>query len=448
MWAVFNAYINVGVKWMVEVGAHALLPILCAAFAGGVLVRIIIYLTVKAEAAFALEFEKRVHKHLADPKYEPGVTSFHELTRKLLERTFDEHYNMRRKHRRRRFDQITSITDRIFLVVEGASRLISDTLSQTKYLRKDGQPPRFVDIAKFVFESNPVFNRVLGVLPLGMFNDMLNILPGLFVVGGIFGTFLGVMSALPELSHIDLNDAALTKTVMDKFLLNMAFSMGAWGIGIIFGVMLTVINAMLNPEGIYYAMVNKYTSALEFLWNDTTTNEVTNDAAYPTDRRAVAFSNLPKKGQPEAAASAPAPIRAEQPSRTMAVAPAPPPPEPKSAPEVIYAPPPAQPAASVSAPDNPFTEEELQGLGDVFEKMDAAFTELDAEAAPVPPEEDRLAVLRHRLAVLDSYLVKADEDKATGLMSEEMWKDETQAYRQEREHVEAQIRDIETKRAA
>ncbi len=447
MWLVFNQYINQGVRLMVEVGGHALLPILCAAFVLGVTIRLIIFLTVKAESAFALEFEKRVHKYLADPSYIPNVSSFHELTRKLLERTFEEHYNLRRKHRRRRFDQITSISDRVFLVVEGARRLIGDTLSQTKYLRKGGQTPRFVDISKFVFESNPVFNRVLGLFPLGMFNDLLNILPGLFVVGGIFGTFLGVMSALPELSHIDMNDVAKTKDVMDKFLLNMAFSMGASSIGIIFSVMLTIINAMLNPEGIYYAMVNKFSSALEFLWNDTSNNDVAEETVYSTDRRAVVYTNESAKrvqGTVPSAAPKVTPVPSEPvtaPVEAAVAASAPP-----AAPEVNEVwpmPPPRQ--------EPPAPEPDVEAFDDVFERRDDALSSLDpsSPAAPAPADlDDRLAVLRHRLQVLDSYLVKANEDRASGLMSDIMWEEETTAYRLERGQVDARLRELETKKAA
>lgn len=438
MWLLLNQNINVGVQYVVDFGNNALMPLMCLAFVGGLLIRFIIYFTVKAEAAFALEFEKRVHKHLADPKYQPGITSFHELTRKILERTHEEHYNLRSKHRRRRFDQITSITDRIFLIVEGGTRLISDTLSQTKYLRKDGHTPRFLDIAKFVFESNPVFNRVLGIFPLGMFNDILNILPGLFVIGGIFGTFLGVMGALPELSHIDVNDVVKTKVIMDAFLLKMAFSMGTSIVGIVFSVALTVINAMLNPEGIYYAMVNKFTSALEFLWNDTTNNDVKGEVVYATDRRAVAYTNLSKKS------TEPAPIPAQV---TVVAAPSvveTEPVRPAPAPTVWEMPPVTETVPEAEAPN--------EDLGDLFERMDQALSAIDSGTAPAPDENpdltDRIAVLKHRLQVLDTYLRKADEDRATGLMSDEMWKDETEAYQQERAGVEAQLRDLEALRNA
>jgi hypothetical protein len=446
MWTIMNEYINRGVDLVVYLGNTALMPLMCVVSLAALTVRLIIYLTVKAESAFAMEFEKRVHKYLADPSYEPNLSSFHELTKRLLERTYEEHYNLRRKYRRRRFDQITSITDRIFLIVEGASRLIADTLSQTKYLRKDGQPPRFIDIAKFVFESNPVFNRVLGLFPLGMFNDILNILPGLFVVGGIFGTFLGVMGALPELSHIDINDVVKTKSIMDKFLLSMAFSMGTSIVGIVFSVALTILNAMLNPEGIYYSMVNKFTSALEFLWNDTTNNDVVDMTAYSTDRRAVSFSNKAfgerkDDKKPELEEAPALPMKGEQ---------EPAPPAEEAAPRV--------PDAEVSRPI--VADVSFEDLGEVLQKMDETLTtieegvgeletELSADAeSSSASDEDRLAVLRHRLQVLDTYLRKADEDRETGLMSEEMWKDETEAYREERQSVEAQIQSLESSKKA
>src|SRR5690606_27772164 len=129
---------------------------------------------------------------------------------------------------------------------EGAKRLITDTLSQTKYLHKGGKEPKFLDISRWVFESNPVFNRVVGVFPTGVFHDILNIFPGLFVIGGIFGTFLGVMQALPMLSEMDITNVESTKAIMDSFLLKMAFSMGTSVVGIILSVAMTMLNALLN----------------------------------------------------------------------------------------------------------------------------------------------------------------------------------------------------------
>lgn len=400
MMDVVNQYINKAVDAVVHFGNEGVMPIMVGVFFAAVVVRVVIYWTVKAEAAFALEFEKRVHKYLGDPAYVPQVSSFHELAKRLLEKTHEEHYNLKRKFRRRRFDQITSITDRIFLITEGAQRLIADTLSQTKFLKKGGQNPRFLEISKFVFESNPVFNRVVGVLPLDVVNDILNVLAGLFVVFGIFGMFLRVMAALPVLSHIDVSDPARTKEIMDTFLMGMAHSMGSSVAGILFSVCTTILNTMLNPETIYYNMVNKFTSALEFLWNDTTTNEVKDEGSYSTDRRAVAFSNSRRNVESALKAS-----------------------------ENLI----------VETPMGSFTPQAEEEGPELFEPP---------VPPPLPQAGDKAAVLRHRLAVLDDYLAKADEDRAAGVMPQEMWEEETDSYRRERARVEAELKELEDKKAA
>ena len=61
-------------------------------------------------------------------------------------------------------------------------------------------------MTKNVFDNNPNFKKVMGVFPVQASHDVLNILPGIFIIGGIFGTFLGIMAALPELANMELSD--------------------------------------------------------------------------------------------------------------------------------------------------------------------------------------------------------------------------------------------------
>jgi hypothetical protein len=272
-----NDIIHVGITGIVNLGMAYVLPAMVALFIAGVVLRMMIYFTTKCEYLFAIEFEKRMYQHLADPEKKSHGTSFHHVTKHLLEKTYHEHFELKAKYKRRKFDHITSLTDRLFLIQAGAMRIMTDTLSQTRYLQKNGKEPRFLDVSKFVFGSNPIFNRIMGVLPLGVFHETINILPGIFLVGGIFGTFLGTMSALPMLSGIDPTNVELTKSVMDGFLHNMTFSMGKSVLGIVLSVIMTFLNTAFSPEGMFLEMVNKYTTSLEFLWNDTETNEVSAD---------------------------------------------------------------------------------------------------------------------------------------------------------------------------
>jgi hypothetical protein len=280
-----NDLINVAITYIVSMGTVWLMPMMVSMYFLGIVIRLIVYFTTKCEFNFALEFEKRVYQYLADPDKKAKGSSFHQVTKHLLERTYHEHFELKQKYKRRRFDHVTSVTDRMFLIQAGALRLVTDTLSQTKYLQKEKGEPRFLDLSKFVFSSNPIFNRIVGVLPIGVFHETINILPGVFVVGGIFGTFLGTMAALPSLGNVDPSNVELTKSVMDSFLMNMTYSMGTSVLGIVLSVSMTFLNTICSPEGMYLNMINKFTSSLEFLWNDTETNDLSQGYLESVDPR-------------------------------------------------------------------------------------------------------------------------------------------------------------------
>ncbi len=423
----FTEYINKGVE-IINVYANSyLIPLMLVIFVVAIVIRLIVYITIKSENAFASEFEKRVHKYLGDPNYEERTDNFHALVKTLLKRTYEEYYNIKRKFRRRRFDQITCLSERIFLVPEGTERIISDTLSQTVYLRKDGRPPNFLEISKWVFESNPVFNRVLGIFPMGVSNDMLNILPGLFVIGGIFGTFVGVMQALPMLSEMDITKVDTTKAIMDAFLIKMAFSMGTSIVGIIFSVAMTVTNAIMNPETIYYSMVTKFTSSLEFLWNDTTMNYSTQNMEVK-DRRAVLFSNAVSNTSSNTEVSS----TAECTKKLV-----------EDFKEKF------NDIAPNDSPKESNVEEELyvgeiESLGVDPEEFSKASSEID-ESVNETSNESKLAVLKHRLDVLDLYLNEFENKYKNGEMNEEMLKEEREKTLAEKEKIQNEIAELEIK---
>jgi hypothetical protein len=262
------------VEHLVDPFSAVMLPGMILLFVAGVVVRCLIYYTVRAEGRFSREFEKRTQKYFVETAPESRAHSFHRLTKALLEKTYEETFNLRNKYKRRNIDYVMSAADRLFLIQDGVYRLVVDTLKRTRYLRKDGHPPKLMDLAKATFDNNPVFTRLLGIFPMGIFNEFLNILPGLFVILGIFGTFLGVMRGLPDLGGMDLANAEETKRIMDLFLTRISHSMLASVMGIGLSVLMTLVNTALSPESVYYGLINRFTGALEFIWNETSTNEV------------------------------------------------------------------------------------------------------------------------------------------------------------------------------
>lgn len=267
-----NDLINQFVNGIISFANDLLMPLMVVAFFGALVLRAMIHLTIKREEWFAKAFQKRVYDYLLKKNNDKKHTSFYVTAKILLEKTYYELFIMRAILKRRNPDIIMDKADRIFLVQQGCARLVKDTLKHIQFFRYDMHRPKTLEITSQIFEKNPHFNAVMGYIPIGTANEILNLLPGIFIVGGIFGTFLGIMSALPELGNMDLADIDKTKQVMDHFLVKMSYSMITSILGIILNVVMTFVNAMFNPSKVFMDIVERYDNALDTLWNSCSDN--------------------------------------------------------------------------------------------------------------------------------------------------------------------------------
>ena len=243
-------------------------------FLAGIVLRFLVYYTVKREEWFSVEFEKRIDIFLKE-NINLNNISFYVISKKLLEKTFYELFVARAYLKRRHPDMIMVMSDRIFLIKQGVAWFVNDILKQIKYLRwSDQSQPKLFEISKKTFARNPCFTKVFGVLPASVSTDILNILPGIFIVLGIFGTFLGIMKALPDLSEMDLNNIAGTKLLMDQFLLKISFAMSSSIIGIVMSVVMSFVNSFWSPHKTFVATVDRMESCLDILWNISSHNQL------------------------------------------------------------------------------------------------------------------------------------------------------------------------------
>lgn len=260
---------------IVEVAHRLHMPVLVTGLLVGVTLRILVFYTVRRHEWFGREFEDRVTKFLnAEHDRKTSQVSFYVLAKRLLERCFYEVFEQREKLKAGRRDTLMLMSDRIFLIKLGCAWMVRDLLRQIRFLRYGAQAPKLVNITKNTFLKNPAFNRVFGIIPIGGSNDFLNILPGLFVIGGIFGTFLGVMEGLPKLQGMQMDNPELTKRIMDEFLVSVSLSMGASLLGIACSVVMTFVNTAFSPERRYSDMIDRLENALDLLWNYANSNEV------------------------------------------------------------------------------------------------------------------------------------------------------------------------------
>jgi len=282
-----NAAIVDLINLVVQYATDYLMPLLLLGFVLAVIMRLLITVTVHRQKRFVKEFCKRVHQDImANP--EPRG-SFYNHVKRSLTRTYFENFELRARYKRRNEDHIMSVGDRVFLIQDGIIRLIDDFLQNIRYLRKEsGHQPDFHEISNSVFGANPVFNRVLGVFSLSRTNDVLNIMPSIFIIGGIFGTFLGIMRALPELTAMDITNAGASKLVIDAFLIKISFALSTSILGIVLSIVMSFMNTLMSPTSSYVEFVDAFNSASEILWNKSEHNEVSGVDTSLSDRESEA----------------------------------------------------------------------------------------------------------------------------------------------------------------
>lgn len=264
-----------------------LMPLLLFGFVLAVIMRLLITVTIHRQKRFVKEFCKRVHQDIAASPEPKG--SFYNHVKRALTRTYFETFELRARYRRRNEDHIMTIGDRVFLIQDGLLRLIDDYLQHIRYLRKGHGQPDFQEISNSVFGSNPIFNRVLGIFSLSRTNDVLNILPSIFIVGGIFGTFLGIMRALPELTAMDITNAEASKIVIDNFLIKISFALSTSILGIVLSIIMSFMNTLLSPTNTYVEIVDAFNSASEIMWNKSENNEADNRDEGVSERESEAM---------------------------------------------------------------------------------------------------------------------------------------------------------------
>jgi hypothetical protein len=271
------------INLVVQYATDLLMPVLLVAFIIAVVARLLITVTIHRQKKFVKEFSKRVHQDIVgnpDPK-----GSFYNLVKRALTRTYFETFELRSRYKRRNEDHVMTIGDRVFLIQDGIIRLIDDFLKHVRYLKKEtGQQPKFHEISNSVFGLNPIFNRVLGIFSLSRTNEVLNILPGIFIVAGIFGTFLGIMKALPELTAMDITDAEASKVVIDSFLIKISFALSTSILGIVLSIIMSFLNTLLSPTDTYVEIVDTFNSASDILWNKSENNHYENHDIIKSDR--------------------------------------------------------------------------------------------------------------------------------------------------------------------
>lgn len=258
--------------------SNYIVPIMGVVFIVAVLMRLSLFWVIRAELRFAREFAVRLHFYLRAVAHgeAPRVGSFSRLIRALLEKTYLECFEINDRYKLRSLDKVESLADRLFMLHAALQRVVEELVVQLGYLKKSVERSNrndFQDIVRSTFDTNPYFSRVFGILPISTVNELLSTLPGLFLVLGIFGTFMGIAAGLPELGNMDLSNIENTKKVMDGFLVHISAAMIKSIVGIGLSAFMGVLNTLLSVETTHYTAITRMSDSLALAWQETDVNE-------------------------------------------------------------------------------------------------------------------------------------------------------------------------------
>lgn len=190
-----------------------------------------------------------------------------------------------RKANRRKEDPIVHLINRMFLIEDGAKKLVETLKTRLKLMDAYADVPDFRRTVAYSLSTNQYLEKAWGFIPVSGSGRVFQALPGLFIISGILGTFLGITLGLPELRTIDASNLAETKETLSRFLETMTFAMTSSVVGIVLSIVFTVLNSVLHLDSTRRRTLDRISGALDLLWHDAVEANRRAAVAPPESRR-------------------------------------------------------------------------------------------------------------------------------------------------------------------
>lgn len=149
--------------------------------------------------------------------------------------------------------------------VEGKRSIIMG-VKQNLGAFKSPHPPNFSELTSRILAQDKKWTTIAGFIPTTTLGRFLDILPGLFIVGGIFGTFIGITGALPRIAEIDLSKLDEAGPIINAFVASVAYSMNTSISGIIYNVIMTLLNTAFPITAVREEVHKSLERSFEFMW--------------------------------------------------------------------------------------------------------------------------------------------------------------------------------------
>ncbi|OUR94121.1 hypothetical protein A9Q84_17580 [Halobacteriovorax marinus] len=126
--------------------------------------------------------------------------------------------------------------------------------------------PDFSQLTERVMSEDDNWSKLFNRIPIDGVTRVLDVLPTMFIILGVFGTFIGISMALPEIAKMDFANLEESGKTLSQFVVNVTFAMKTSIAGIFFSILLTTLNTVSPIEITRENTFEKVEVVLQTLW--------------------------------------------------------------------------------------------------------------------------------------------------------------------------------------
>jgi hypothetical protein len=126
--------------------------------------------------------------------------------------------------------------------------------------------PDFSQLTERVMNDDEHWSKLFRFIPIDGIVRTLDILPTLFIILGVFGTFIGISMALPEIAKIDFNNLETSGATLSNFVISVTYAMKTSIAGIFYSIILTLLNTIFPIDATREKTFESVENALQTLW--------------------------------------------------------------------------------------------------------------------------------------------------------------------------------------
>lgn len=228
------------------------------------------YKAAKYDDIFFSTFTREVEKTLQDDeKKKVIVEDPDQYLQSVLDRVVDKlpvrslRFGRGKKESSSRFASVRATSMRDYA---GGQRSLFHSILNESATFKNKFPPNYIELTRRILHHDKNWVKLFGVVPIDGISRMIDILPGLFIVIGVFGTFLGISQALPEIARIDFDNLDQSSSILQNFVTSVTFAMNTSIAGILFSISITILNTLFPLKKVRQAVFRKVSNTFEVIW--------------------------------------------------------------------------------------------------------------------------------------------------------------------------------------